>query len=63
MPAAQRVDRIRPDLAAVRSSRSTPVLPTGLRDFGRDELEQLRDAFAAALHEDESLRTRIRGAG
>lgn len=61
MLAAQRVDRIRADLAALRRTRSTPVLHTGLRDFSRDDLVQLRDAFAAAVDEHDALRARWAG--
>lgn len=59
MLAAQLVDRIRSDLAELRRTRVTSVFPSGLRDFGRDELDQLRAAFAAAIEEHDALRARL----
>ena len=59
MLAAERVERIRSDLAELRHTRATPVFPSGLRDFGRDDLDQLRAAFAAAIEELDALRARL----
>jgi len=54
----QRVQRILGDIAVLRG-RATAVYPTGLRDIPRDELVQLRDAFAAAVDEHDAMHARM----
>lgn len=52
-------DRVLADLALIRRRGRTYAYPSGLGTFKHDDLVLLRDAFAAAVDEDEQMRRRL----